>query len=70
MSALCGKYHVKLTMLFPENYPYNSPPAFQFSHETNIDQKTEAKLLKVGVTHVCVGGCLNWRNSSDCLLLY
>ena len=53
VSALCGNYHVKLTMLFPESYPNNAPPTFQFSHETNIDEKTETKLLKVSFILQC-----------------
>ena len=47
VSAVSGKYMVKLLMTFPAMYPSNACPAFQFAKPTNIDKTAQTELIRV-----------------------
>lgn len=42
-----NSYNVVLKVNFPENYPYNAQPTFQFYPGTSIDNDTKTYLLQV-----------------------
>ncbi len=47
VSVISGKHIVTLTMSFPDSYPINAPPTFQFGKGTTIDNTSQTKLIKV-----------------------
>ena len=47
VSAKSGKHLVQLSMNFPESYPINAPPNFQFGMTTTLDKTLQTKLIKV-----------------------
>ena len=47
VSAKSGKHLVQLSMNFPESYPINAPPNFQFGMTTTLDKALQTKLIKV-----------------------
>ncbi|KAK7790146.1 hypothetical protein R5R35_009355 [Gryllus longicercus] len=46
VTATRNSHIVILLVSFPPNYPYNSPPSFQFGSGTSVDSNAIAKLLK------------------------
>ncbi|XP_064640221.1 GATOR2 complex protein WDR59-like isoform X2 [Lineus longissimus] len=47
VSAISGKYLVKMVMSFPAMYPNNAAPSFEFIAPTTIDKTNQNKLTKV-----------------------
>lgn len=59
VSVILGKQIVNLTISFPDQYPNNESPFFEFGGSTTIPEDIQTKLLKVlqdtATQHVKVG---------------
>lgn len=47
VTVASGKHIVKLVITFPEQYPHNVIPTFQFVKPTNVNKETQESLIKV-----------------------